>query len=58
MEESAVCAVKGEMDAALEKAKDAMKKEQALEKYREDNKIGDALNLDLTYAVQVHLAIM
>jgi intraflagellar transport protein 88 len=58
MEESAVCAVKGEMDIALEKAKDAMKKEQALEKFREDNKIGDALNLDLTYAVQVHLAIM
>ena len=41
---------------ALERAKEAGKKERALCKHREQNGLVDAINLDLTYAVCFNLA--
>uniref|UniRef100_A0A0A9XNH2 Intraflagellar transport protein 88 n=1 Tax=Lygus hesperus TaxID=30085 RepID=A0A0A9XNH2_LYGHE len=43
--------------AALEKAKDAGKKERQLCKQREQLGLGEQINVDLTYAVHVNLAI-
>ena len=44
-------ALKGDADGALEKAKDAGKRERALCKHREANGLVDQINIDLTYAV-------
>jgi intraflagellar transport protein 88 len=41
---------------ALEKAKEAIKKERALCKHREKNGLGEQINHDLTYAVNFNLA--
>ena len=51
IEESCVAASHGEFPAALEKAKEAGKKERMLVKQREQLAATDAINLDLTYSV-------
>ncbi|KAJ3325914.1 Intraflagellar transport protein 88 [Boothiomyces sp. JEL0866] len=56
IEESAFAAEEGKLQLALDKAKDAGKKERQLSKQREQLNIGDQLNLDLTYCVLFNLA--
>jgi len=56
IEESAAAGVKGDFPLALEKAKEAGKKERALCKHRESNGLVEQINLDLTYAVCFNLA--
>ncbi|CAN0564249.1 unnamed protein product, partial [Ectocarpus sp. 12 AP-2014] len=56
MEESATACVSGDFSQALEKAKEADKKEKALCKQRERYGLVDQINLDLTYAVCFNLA--
>ena len=56
VEASATAAFKGDHDLALEKAKDAGKRERALCKHREANGLVDQINIDLTYAVCFNLA--
>jgi len=56
VEASADLALKGDADGALEKAKDAGKRERALCKHREANGLTDQINIDLTYAVCFNLA--
>ncbi|CAM9126724.1 unnamed protein product [Ectocarpus fasciculatus] len=56
MEESATACVSGDFAQALEKAKEADKKEKALCKLRERHGLVDQINLDLTYAVCFNLA--
>lgn len=50
IEASADAAVSGDVVQALERAKEAGKKERALQKHRESNGLVDQINLDLTYA--------
>eukprot|EP00939_MAST-03C_sp_MAST-3C-sp1_P001545 g1545.t1 len=47
---------KGEKDEALKRAKEAVKKERALNRFRESNNLSDSINLDLTYCVCFTLA--
>ena len=59
LEESAAASVSGRsgsLSVALEKAKEAAKKERQLCKKREENDLGDQNNLELTYAVSFNLA--
>ncbi|GMH74663.1 hypothetical protein TL16_g06523, partial [Triparma laevis f. inornata] len=56
IEASAQCSDNHEFTKALEKAKDAGKKERALCKHRETNSLADQINVDLTYAVWFNLA--
>ena len=56
IEESAIHSSKHEFTKALEKAKDAGKKERALTKHRDSNGLVDQINIDLTYAVWFNLA--
>lgn len=56
LEASADAAAKKDVGGALEKAKDAGKKERALCRHRETNGLSDHINLDLTYAVCLNLA--
>lgn len=56
LEASADAASKKDMGGALEKAKDAGKKERALCRHRETSGLSDHINLDLTYAVCLNLA--
>ncbi|KAI9209698.1 uncharacterized protein BJ171DRAFT_484804 [Polychytrium aggregatum] len=56
IEESTIAASKGDLQAALEKAKDAGKKERHLSKQREQANLTDQMNLDLTYCVLFNLA--
>ncbi|CAM9141027.1 unnamed protein product, partial [Sphacelaria rigidula] len=56
MEDSAASCVEGNFTQALEKAKEADKKEKALCKLRERHGLIDQINLDLTYAVCFNLA--
>ncbi|KAJ3260309.1 Intraflagellar transport protein 88 [Boothiomyces macroporosus] len=56
IEDSAFAAEEGKLQLALDKAKDAGKKERQLSKQREQLNIGDQLNLDLTYCVLFNLA--
>lgn len=58
LEESAIALYKGESRAALEKAKEAAKRERQLAKQREANSIVDGMNFDLTYSVYFNLANM
>lgn len=58
LEESTICARDGDLGMALEKAKEAGKKERALVKQREQNGLQDQQNIDLTYAVCFNLAWM
>lgn len=57
IEESAVLAMQGDFSQALEKAKDAGKKERALCKQREQLQLSEQINVDLTHAVHFNLAV-
>ncbi|PRP76921.1 intraflagellar transport protein [Planoprotostelium fungivorum] len=56
IDESAVYTARGEPRVALEKAKEAIKKEKALTKYRESKELHETQNPDLTYVVYFNLA--
>ncbi|TPX74671.1 hypothetical protein CcCBS67573_g04058 [Chytriomyces confervae] len=56
IQESTVAASQGNNQLALEKAKDAGKRERALAKQRDQAGLGDQINLDLTYCVLFNLA--
>jgi intraflagellar transport protein 88 len=56
IEASAQAVVKRDFPLALEKAKEAAKKERALCRHRETSNLADHINLDLTYAVCLNLA--
>ncbi len=56
LEESAIANSENKLAMALEKAKEAAKKERQLCKYRESNNLGDQMNIDLTYAICFNLA--
>ncbi|XRB08642.1 intraflagellar transport protein 88 [Pycnococcus provasolii] len=58
LEESTQCARDGDLGMALEKAKEAGKKERLLVKQREQHGLQDSQNIDLTYAVCFNLAVM
>jgi len=57
VEESAITREAGNFREALEKAKEAGKKERQLCRIREQQNLLDQLNVDLTYAVCLNLAI-
>mmetsp|Transcript_19843 Transcript_19843/g.46131 ORF Transcript_19843/g.46131 Transcript_19843/m.46131 type:complete len:826 (+) Transcript_19843:62-2539(+) len=57
VEESAITRQAGNVREALEKAKEAGKKERQLCRLREQQNLLDQLNVDLTYAVCLNLAI-
>lgn len=56
IEESCMAQSIGSLQLALEKAKDAGRKERALVRQREQSGTGDHINLDLTYSVLLNLA--
>jgi len=57
VEESAITRERGNLREALEKGKEAGKKERQLCRLREQQNLLDQLNVDLTYAVCLNLAI-
>lgn len=57
IEESAMLALQKDYGAALEKAKEAGKKERQLCKHREQLGLAEQINVDLTYAVHFNLAV-
>merc|ERR1719197_58710 len=57
VEESAATREQGNLREALEKGKEAGKKERQLCRIREQQNLLDQLNVDLTYAVCLNLAI-
>jgi intraflagellar transport protein 88 len=57
VEESAITREQGNLREALEKGKEAGKKERQLCRIREQQNLLDQLNVDLTYAVCLNLAI-
>merc|ERR1719230_1734840 len=57
VEESAITREQGNCREALEKGKEAGKKERQLCRLREQHNLLDQLNVDLTYAVCLNLAI-
>ncbi|KAJ3194971.1 Intraflagellar transport protein 88 [Irineochytrium annulatum] len=56
VEESTFASAEGNLQLALEKAKEAAKREKALNKQREQAGLSDQMNLDLTYCVLFNLA--
>jgi hypothetical protein len=58
LEASALAAKKGQAALALDKAKEAQRKERALVRARELNNLADTVNGELTYAVALHLGSM
>lgn len=56
IEESCMAHSKGSLQLALEKAKEATRKERALVRQREQSEAADHNNLDLTYSVLLNLA--
>ncbi|KAK3096733.1 hypothetical protein FSP39_002774 [Pinctada imbricata] len=56
IEESCFANSRGEFSLSLEKAKDAGRKERVLVRKREEQSMGDQINLDLTYSVLFNLA--
>ena len=56
IEESSLLNLKREHGPALEKAKEAGKRERALCRQREQNGLADQINIDLTYSVCFNLA--
>ncbi|XP_064596903.1 intraflagellar transport protein 88 homolog isoform X2 [Liolophura sinensis] len=56
IEESCFANSRGELQLALEKAKEAGRKERVLVRQREQLSVGDQINLDLTYSVLFNLA--
>jgi intraflagellar transport protein 88 len=57
IDESAVLAKEGDLGQALEKAKEAGKRERMLCKQREQLGLAEQINVDLTYAVHFNLAV-
>merc|ERR1719399_1570172 len=57
VEESAITRQQGDLQEALQKAKEAGKRERQLCRLREQQNLLDQLNVDLTYAVCLNLAI-
>lgn len=57
IEESAMLAAQKNYGEALDKAKEAGKKERQLCRQREDLNLSDQINADLTFAVQFNLAV-
>merc|ERR1719262_605703 len=57
VEESAITRQQGDLQGALEKAKEAGKRERQLCRLREQQNLLEQLNVDLTYAVCLNLAI-
>ena len=57
IEESSLSASKGDTQYALERAKEAMKREKVLCKQREANGLADQIDADLSYAVLFNLAV-
>ncbi|VDM31519.1 unnamed protein product [Hydatigera taeniaeformis] len=55
-EESCLAAAGGNISVALEKAKEAGRKERVLVRQREQLGMGDQINLDLTYSILFNLA--
>lgn len=58
LEASAFASRSGQLGLALNKAKEAQKKERALTRARESSNLVDAMNGELTYAVALHLGSM
>ncbi|KXJ23694.1 intraflagellar transport protein 88 homolog [Exaiptasia diaphana] len=56
IEESCIANDKGELALALEKAKEAGRKERSLCRQREQTSLSEQMNLDLTYSVLFNLA--
>uniref|UniRef100_A0A8C6LJ60 Intraflagellar transport 88 n=2 Tax=Nothobranchius furzeri TaxID=105023 RepID=A0A8C6LJ60_NOTFU len=56
IEESCMAQSTGNLQLALDKAKEAHREERALVKQREQSGSADHINLDLTYSVQLNLA--
>jgi hypothetical protein len=56
LEASTIAAAKGDLMLALERAKEAGRRERALNKFRESNGLSEALNADLTFSVCFNLA--
>lgn len=56
MESSAESAAKGDFVLALERAKEAGRKERALCKFKDANGLGDSISMDLTFCVAFNLA--
>ncbi|XP_048834730.1 intraflagellar transport protein 88 homolog isoform X2 [Brienomyrus brachyistius] len=56
IEESCIANVRGDLQLALEKAKDAGRKERTLVRQRDQTGTADHINLDLTYSVLFNLA--
>jgi hypothetical protein len=56
LEASTASAAKGDLVLALERAKEAGRRERALSKFREGSGLSDAINSDLTFAVCFNLA--
>ncbi|GFS10276.1 intraflagellar transport protein 88 homolog [Elysia marginata] len=56
IEESCLANSRGELQLALDKAKEAGRKERVLVRQREQMSMGDQINLDLTYSVLFNLA--
>ncbi|XP_076466664.1 intraflagellar transport protein 88 homolog isoform X2 [Babylonia areolata] len=56
IEESCFANSRGELPLALEKAKEAGRKERVLVRQREQQSMGEQINLDLTYSVLFNLA--
>ena len=56
IEESTIAASDSNYQLALEKAKEAGKKERQISKHREQLNLGDQTNFDLTYSVLFNLA--
>lgn len=56
IQESALANAEGNFQYALEKAKDAGKKERHISKRREQLELSEQINLDLTYSVLLNLA--
>ncbi|XP_023655595.1 intraflagellar transport protein 88 homolog isoform X2 [Paramormyrops kingsleyae] len=56
IEESCIAHVRGDLQLALEKAKDAGRKERTLVRQRDQTGTADHINLDLTYSVLFNLA--
>jgi len=57
VEESAISREAGDMGSALEKAKEASKKERQLYRVRDQHGLLEQLNVDLTFAVCLNLAV-
>ncbi|CAB3400424.1 unnamed protein product [Caenorhabditis bovis] len=56
LRESMSCNQKGNLKEALDKAKEAGRREREVVKYREQNSLVETMNLDLTFTVLVNLA--